>query len=1447
MTSRSNNPPVSGAGGRALMNRTTGAARRTTTTSSASGGPNMSMSAAANTSTVLGKRAAPSGGDSTATTRRRVGTGSSSLHPSASSSSLHAQYHHGGAGAPSSSSSSNNNTNSSQQESSNANIQVAVRVRGRSSPSAPRPEDSCIITEGPRSNTITISADPLSGSVIGGTTTSLLPFASPIKKSSSSKSKLGAGTAGAEQGKDGAAGTGAKAEEGSRNGAAASNKKTYNFDHVFGPEADQGMVYSDVVAPILKEVLEGYNCTIFAYGQTGTGKTHTMEGDLSPHPSSGTFATDAGIIPRTLFRLFHILETSGSEFSVKASFVELYNEELRDLLAVEDAGADDAPGGASTNTSGNAAGKSSAGTAGRGKDVVSGSSSSGANGATGGMRMYDDAKGRGVVIQGLEEVPITGAEAGLEILRRGSAKRHIAATNCNSQSSRSHSVFSLTIHHTTTNSLSGSQSAAGAGPGNGANKPDTPPPGSKAHSEDVMRIGKLNLVDLAGSENIGRSGAADKRAREAGMINQSLLTLGRVINALVEKQSHIPFRESKLTRLLQESLGGRTKTCIIATVSESKASIDETMSTLEYATRARSIQNRPEMNARTTRTALLSEYIAENLRLRADLKATRSKNGVFLSPETLETMEGNHARAVREAQATKLECDLAQSKIQTMQEQLEQNSAVLARKEEEARGVRMEWERSRAEAARLGAELEASRVAEKEELLLREAYMRSERRVNGVAEGLRGLVQQSTGEVDVLWKKLMRKSSVEETNRELMHQCNLAVYDLVGKLTGQVTDFKKTHERFSNGLADSLVAFVSAQENAKEENLENVGDAFKAVTEALADVREGHTVTYERAQELANQVTKVREEVAALYETRTKQLDGFAKAFFRDVRERQEQFDKGATASLRSLSAQTSQLHEELDRYVAASTSQIDSVRRVAAETVEAERKVLAQERKRIEKSVKSERARAHAAKAAFLQTMQAAADELIGGGLQEYERFASQSTAPLQQRADRLNAFETEHESAVAPLDSDMANLAALKDQATETQNQEIQSISNEVQQWSEALEMRLGTFEKEQLVQYRQRSEADAQDEDRHLEALNKFVSEDAECNKEVLEGPMSAIQQGINDLNDAANTGVASTSTALQQMANSTASQIHSHRKVGVVSLDNTVKNLDKLHTETDDFLRVQVAEEIPSGATPRRHGWAYPTEWTTLPVVRSAAVHQVRQHGPGEDTFGFEYSGSLPAPTTDGEVQNKHATTLRSRSGDAGHQHLPSSQSLVTFPSGAEDTLAASTSVLMTPGRNRRAGRKTSILAEGEQFVMSPFPSVSATLGGKENISTLAAGLLEDEEEDLNMFGTDDSVLGGGFAESPVSVKKKTRPAGGVSGSAAKAKKTRSTMSKTISASSMISSPSASSSRLAAMRQSDHAGAASSSKLARPVRRAAGTGAVATPGGVNATRTPPRSGR
>lgn len=294
-------------------------------------------------------------------------------------------------------------------------------------------------------------------------------------------------------------------------------------------------------------------------------------------------------------------------------------------------------------------------------------------------------------------------------------------------SSRSHTIFTITVHVKETSVTGG---------------------------EDMMRIGKFNLVDLAGSEAIGRSGATDKRAREAGMINQSLLTLGRVISALVEKDSRIPYRDSKLTRLLQDSLGGRTKTCIVATVSPTRSNMEETLSTLDYAIRAKSIRNRPEINAHLTKAGLLKEYMGDIDRLKGELMAARDKNGVYIPEEQWKEMHETQAKlkseydeAVMRANAInvelnsrKKEFDEVSTKFLTTVEDL-----AVAREAERQLGIMIEETK---------ADLEITRIKLEEEVVVSEAYQAGAQRIGQVADGLKQVATESVSDVGGLFEKL---------------------------------------------------------------------------------------------------------------------------------------------------------------------------------------------------------------------------------------------------------------------------------------------------------------------------------------------------------------------------------------------------------------------------------------------------------------------------------------------------------------------------------------------------------------------------------------------------------------------------------------------------------------------------------------------------------------------
>ena len=378
------------------------------------------------------------------------------------------------------------------------------------------------------------------------------------------------------------------------------------------------------------------------------------------------------------------------------------------------------------------------------------------------LKIFEDSSRKGgIVVQGLEETLIQTASQGIKILTRGSSKRQIASTKYNDQSSRSHSIFTITIHLKET-----------------SNK-----------GEDLLKVGKLNLVDLAGSENVGRSGAMNGRAREAGMINQSLLTLGRVINALVEKSTHVPYRESKLTRLLQDSLGGRTKTCIIATISPSRINVEETQSTLDYAARAKSIRNKPEMNSRMTKAALLSQYAIEIERLKADVLAAREKNGIYLSDESWNEISKQHEGRKVALNEAKRQGDIDQSQLRTTKEQFEQALRVLGVRDHELKSSQDQLEVERENASQLRNVLGGVKEELEDETVLRRAY-------EGERRKWKSLAGKIHADNEGLREKIERKAKVEDVNGGMVENAREALGGRTRELVSLVEGFEVDHERY---------------------------------------------------------------------------------------------------------------------------------------------------------------------------------------------------------------------------------------------------------------------------------------------------------------------------------------------------------------------------------------------------------------------------------------------------------------------------------------------------------------------------------------------------------------------------------------------------------------------------------------------------------------------------
>uniref|UniRef100_A0A665WUE2 Kinesin-like protein KIF21B n=1 Tax=Echeneis naucrates TaxID=173247 RepID=A0A665WUE2_ECHNA len=350
--------------------------------------------------------------------------------------------------------------------------------------------------------------------------------------------------------------------------------KAFTYDFVFDIDSEQHCIYQACVYKLIEGCFEGYNATVFAYGQTGSGKTYTMGTGFDV----GLSQQQQGIIPRAVHQLFEGIQsrrmraqeagTQPPEFKVSAQFLELYNEEILDLFD-----------GA--------------------RDPESRSRKSN-------IKIHEDASGS-IYTTGVTSRLVHSEEELLQCLKLGALSRTTASTQMNAQSSRSHAIF--TIH------LCQMRVCQQLGEVNGVDsRPITQP-------EFETLMAKFHFVDLAGSERLKRTGATGERAREGISINCGLLALGNVISALgdqTKKGGHVPYRDSKLTRLLQDSLGGNSRTVMIACVSPSDRDFMETLNTLKYANRARNIKNKVVVNQDKT-SQQISALRAEIARLQMEL------------------------------------------------------------------------------------------------------------------------------------------------------------------------------------------------------------------------------------------------------------------------------------------------------------------------------------------------------------------------------------------------------------------------------------------------------------------------------------------------------------------------------------------------------------------------------------------------------------------------------------------------------------------------------------------------------------------------------------------------------------------------------------------------------------------------------------------------------------
>nr|XP_002732855.2 PREDICTED: kinesin-like protein KIF21A-like [Saccoglossus kowalevskii] len=336
--------------------------------------------------------------------------------------------------------------------------------------------------------------------------------------------------------------------------------RAFTYDHVFDMDSTQDAVYNESTHQLIEGCFDGYNATVFAYGQTGSGKTYTMGTGFDVSSSTD----ERGIIPRAVSHLFNGIDKRRKtaiengepppEFKVHAQFMELYNEEIIDLLDAQ-----------------------------RDPDVRHKKSH---------IKIHEDALG-GIYTVGVTSKLVTSIQETMQSLHSGALSRTTASTNMNAQSSRSHAIFTLHIKQQRMVKSEENENKDSELEGDNNNQ------NNEGMSDFETLTAKFHFVDLAGSERLKRTGATGERAKEGISINCGLLALGNVISALGDKSkkaSHVPYRDSKLTRLLQDSLGGNSRTLMIACVSPTDRDFMETLNALKYANRARNIKNKVSVN-----------------------------------------------------------------------------------------------------------------------------------------------------------------------------------------------------------------------------------------------------------------------------------------------------------------------------------------------------------------------------------------------------------------------------------------------------------------------------------------------------------------------------------------------------------------------------------------------------------------------------------------------------------------------------------------------------------------------------------------------------------------------------------------------------------------------------------------------------------------------------------
>ncbi|KAL3446731.1 P-loop containing nucleoside triphosphate hydrolase protein [Aspergillus insuetus] len=935
-------------------------------------------------------------------------------------------------------------------------------------------------------------------------------------------------------------------------GPNAVSNKTYTFDKVFSAAADQLAVYEDVVLPIVTEMLAGYNCTIFAYGQTGTGKTYTMSGDMTD--TLGILSDNAGIIPRVLYSLFDKL--AETESAVKCSFIELYNEELRDLLSAEE------------NPK---------------------------------LKIYENEQKKGhmsTLVQGMEETYIDSASSGIKLLQQGSHKRQVAATKCNDLSSRSHTVFTITVNIKRTTES----------------------------GEEYICPGKLNLVDLAGSENIQRSGAENKRATEAGLINKSLLTLGRVINALVDKSPHIPYRESKLTRLLQDSLGGRTKTCIIATISPARSNLEETISTLDYAFRAKNIRNKPQINSTMPKKTLLREFTSEIEKLKGELIATRHRNGVYLSVESYEelTMENDSRRIINEEQ---------RAKIESMESNLRLKVQELFTLTSKFNDLRKDSDDTLAALCSTSDVLQQTEIVLQntksqleEEEMLRSAHQETEQQLHSIGKGLLTTLDQTLHDVGGLHAKLDRKAKLDATNRAIWELSTTEVSDVTKQIDSRVDTFQSEHVKLLESSSNRITEFIANELSQVRTAQTSLTDFSQTLDEAYSKAKAETSSAHDEMNNVLEEIKDLREDVKSKVGEGLNGLSAAAARISKEVIGEFVEFHAQLHSSYSNLGKDLKSIFETMTDHLNEQRNEIDRLRvdlqRANRENIETSRKASTH----LAQTLEEEQVAAEAERGLLMSQIKSLIEESRTKQLGRLKTKIDTVRTDISSSGDSLEQATSHH-------DRQVDEWVFKSEQFAKDVNESKEELKTRMQNDWEAFDQRNSSIQKTTESVHKETVrivDAQMNDMGRQMEALDDFVAKARSQNglyRDAHHATLDNIATGVEQSYSSVQQHFGGLGSRMNQLQKEAAQSRTSLQESMVPLSEGVRKPLSDLSFSVQNR---PLEEYVSTGATPKKRKYEYTSD---LPVTESHKTLKSRLRTTKEmEVLPFNNEDALQAPAS-----------------------------------------------------------------------------------------------------------------------------------------------------------------------------------------------------------------------